>query len=108
MPPARRRRNSGSMLTKSAEFLGWALGGLEREIAQTRDRLAALNAEAARLRARLGRGRAAASASASPSASEEAPAARRKPRISAEGRRRIAEAQRRRWAKVRKKKGASS
>src|SRR6478752_4112316 len=54
---ARRRaaKAADDMLVKSAEFVGWALGGLEREIAQTRERLAALNAHAVKLRARIGK-----------------------------------------------------
>jgi hypothetical protein len=52
--PRGRPRKADSVLMKSAEFIGWALGGLEREIAQTRERLAQLNEQAARLRARMG------------------------------------------------------
>ena len=52
------RKSSEDMLVKSAEFVGWALGGFEREIAQTRERLAALNAQAVKLRARSARRRA--------------------------------------------------
>ena len=44
MARGRPRRTSRDVLLKSAEFIGWALGGLEREIAQTRERLAALTA----------------------------------------------------------------
>lgn len=108
MPRGRQRQKSGNMLMKSAEFIGWALGGLEREIAQTKERLSSLNAEAARLRAKLGNQKQSAAATAVPSA--DAVPARRRPRISVEGRRRIAEAQRRRWAEARKKKkkGASA
>ena len=51
-----RPRKKDTVLLKSAEFIGWALGGLEREIAETRQRLAALNEQAGRLRARLGAG----------------------------------------------------
>ena len=53
MPRGRRKQRS-DVLLKSAELVGWALGGLEREIAQTRERLAALTAQADRLRARAG------------------------------------------------------
>ena len=53
MPPGRPRKNQ-AVLMKSAELIGWAIGGLEREISQTRDRLAALTAQAARLRKRAG------------------------------------------------------
>ena len=51
------RTTRGDVLLKSAELIGWALGGIEREIVQTRERLAALTAQADKLRMRLGRGR---------------------------------------------------
>ena len=54
MPRGRRRKKSDSVLFKSAEWIGWALGGLEREIAETRERLATLNEQAAKLRGRVG------------------------------------------------------
>jgi hypothetical protein len=56
MPRGRPRKTEKDVLLKSAEMLGWALGGLEREIAQTRERLTALTAQATKLRERLGRG----------------------------------------------------
>ena len=103
MPRGRRRKKSGSVLFKSAEWIGWALGGLEREIAETRERLAVLNAQAAKLRGRVGvsakRGVAAAVA-----ASSSAPAARkRRGRMSAEGRKRISEMMKKRWLEAKKK-----
>ena len=42
-----RRKKQSDVLLKSAELIGWAIGGIEREIAQTRERLAALTAQAA-------------------------------------------------------------
>jgi hypothetical protein len=91
------------MVVKSAEFIGWALGGLEREIAQTRERLAALNAEAARLRARIRTGRSSGPVAAA--TFDEPRAGRKRTRnISAEGRRRISEAMKKRWAEYRRKK----
>jgi len=104
MPQGRRRKRSDSVLFKSAEWIGWALGGLEREIAETRERLAVLNAQAAKLRGRVGvaakRGVAAAVASSS-----SAPAARkrRRGRMSAEGRKRISEMMKKRWLEAKKK-----
>jgi hypothetical protein len=104
MPRGRRRKKSDSVLFKSAEWIGWALGGLEREIAETRERLAMLNAQAAKLRGRVGvaakRGVAAAVASSS-----SAPAARkrRRGRMSAEGRKRISEMMKKRWLEAKKK-----
>ena len=38
MPRGRPRKNA-DVLLRSAEFIGWALGGLEREIVETRNRL---------------------------------------------------------------------
>ena len=34
MPRGRPRKNSTDVLIKSAELIGWALGGIEREIAR--------------------------------------------------------------------------
>lgn len=104
MPRGRRRKKSQGALIRSAEFIGWALGGIEREIAETRERLTSLNAQAARLRARIGSRQPRSAAAASPDATPAAPARRR--RISAEGRKRISEAQKKRWAEQRKKQKA--
>jgi hypothetical protein len=104
MPRGRRRKRSDSVLFKSAEWIGWALGGLEREIAETRERLALLNVQAAKLRGRVGiaakRGVAAAVA-----ASSSTPTARprRRGRMSAEGRKRISEMMKKRWLEAKKK-----
>lgn len=93
-------------LMKSAELLGWALGGLEREIAQTRERLAALTSQATRLRARIGtgatpaRGPAAAASFAEPAVTGRK---MRRRRMSAEARKRISEMMKKRWAERRKK-----
>src|SRR3954454_2773485 len=100
---ARRRvASSGDdMLVKSAEFVGWALGGLEREIAQTRERLSALNAHAVQLRARIGK-----ATPPPPAAAGETGKASRKQRrrqMSAEARERISSAMKKRWAERRKR-----
>lgn len=103
MPPGRRRKNKDGLLIKSAEMLGWALGGIEREIGQTRERLAALTAHAARLRARLGVGRGSAAAASAPAAKPAGKAARRKRRkMSPEARKRISDMMRKRWAETKK------
>jgi hypothetical protein len=96
MARGRPRKTGRDVLLKSAEFMGWALGGLEREIAQTRERLAALNAQALKLRAKVGK-----------SAPSEASVSRRQRRrqLSAEARKRISEGMRRRWAERKKGKG---
>jgi hypothetical protein len=90
------------VLVKSAEFIGWALGGLEREIALTRDRLTALTAEAVKLRARIG------TPSPAPAAAKTRPArpaSRPARRLPAGKRQRIPAATRARTAGGRKKKG---
>ena len=106
MPPGRPRKNKDGVLIKTAEMLGWALGGIEREIGQTRDRLAALTAHAAKLRARLGVGlgrAAAASAPAAKPAGKVARVAKRKRRkMSPEARKRISDMMRKRWAETKK------
>ena len=45
MARGRPRKNPQDVLIKSAELIGWALGGIEREIVETRKRLAALTAQ---------------------------------------------------------------
>ena len=106
MPVGRKKgrasgRGSGALL-KSAEFLGWALGGLEREIAQTRERLASLTAEAARLRARVGLPARGARAAAAPVAAGSG-RRRRRGQMTADGRARISEMMKKRWAEAKKK-----
>jgi hypothetical protein len=80
-------------------MIGWAIGGLEREIAVTRNRLAALTSEAAKLRKRIGR-----TAGEALAAGAAASRSSRKRRMSDEGRKKIADAARRRWAKWRAEK----
>jgi hypothetical protein len=90
------RKSGRDVLLKSAELIGWALGGLEREIAQTRERLAALNAQAAQLRAKVGK-----SAAAVQGVSRKL----RRRGLSAAARKRISDGMRRRWAERKKGKG---
>ena len=108
MPPGRPRKNQRDVLVKSAELIGWAIGGIEREISQTRDRLAALTAQAARLRKRARvRGL---SALTGPEAADAAtePAGngrkRRRRKMSPEARKRISEMMKKRWAERRRGK----
>jgi hypothetical protein len=102
MPSGRRRKNK-DVLVKSAELIGWAIGGIEREIGATRERLAALTAQAAKLRARAGT-----RASSVPElAGAEAPTngrKRRRRKMSPEARKRISEMMKKRWAERRKGK----
>ena len=109
MPRGRPRKNQ-DVLFKSAELIGWALGGLEREILQTRERLSSLTAQAAKLRTQLGRpGQGGDSGSAAAGATGNAQAApagrqggRRRRRMSPEARKRISEMMKKRWAERRK------
>ena len=106
MPRGRPRKTDDALL-KSAELIGWALGGLEREIAQTRERLGTLMAQATRLRERLGRAapRSTLGLSAGqPTNTGQGGARRRRGKMSAEAKKRISEMMRKRWAE-RKKRG---
>jgi hypothetical protein len=104
MPRRQRRKKSASVLFRSAEWIGWALGGLEREIAETRNRLALLTSEAAKLRARVGStARRSVAAVSVPLRAGRKAGRKRKP-MSAEGRRRISELMKKRWAEAKRKK----
>ena len=106
MPRGRPRKDSTDVLIKSAEFIGWALGGIEREIVETRQRLSALTAQANQLRERIGgkASRAAAAPAATGDAMADAPQVRkrRRRRMSPEARKRMSEMMKKRWAERRK------
>jgi hypothetical protein len=106
--PRGRPRKQDTLLLKSAEMIGWALGGIEREIALTRERLATLTAQANVLRARVG-ARGSASADADAATMNEGRAGtgkrRRRRKMSPEGRKRISDMMKKRWAERRKAKG---
>src|SRR4051812_9761911 len=106
MPRGRPRKSNDDVLMKSADLIGWAIGGLEREISHTRERLAALTAQAAKLRARAGvkRAGAAGAEGAQGEAGEQARPGRkrRRRRMSPEARKRISEMMKKRWAERRK------
>ncbi len=104
MPPGRPRKNQRNVLMKSAEFIGWAIGGLEREIAQTRERLASLTAQAARLRKRAGVRASAAASTGDASTGSAAGQKRRRRKMSPEARKRISDMMKKRWAERRKGK----
>src|SRR5688500_16658087 len=112
MPRGRPRKNQGDVLVKSAEMIGWAIGGIEREIMATRERLAALSAQANVLRAKLPggsvRGAASAAASAAMGAGADVAATvkRRRRKMSPEARKRISDMMKKRWAERRKAKAA--
>jgi hypothetical protein len=109
MPRGRPRKNPNDVLIKSAEFIGWALGGIEREILETRNRLASLTAQANQLRTRIGAkaGRPAAAGSSSavdlPAAATAGAPKRRRRKMSPEARKRMSEMMKKRWAERRKK-----
>lgn len=107
--PRGRTKKQDTLLLKSAEMIGWALGGLEREIAVTRERLSALTSQANTLRARLGRRVAGAGSAVEDRTMNEGKAGtgkrrRRRRKMSAEARKRISEMMKKRWAERRKAK----
>ena len=108
MPRGRPRKKQRSVLLKSAELIGWAIGGIEREIAQTRERLSALTAQAAKLRQRAGirASAAASSVAAAVGAGDSAGTGRKRRRrkMSPEARKKISEMMKKRWAERRKGK----
>jgi hypothetical protein len=104
MPRGRPRKNRDDVLIRSAELIGWALGGIEREIVETRNRLASLTKQAAQLRARVGRrGGPAAPASAESAEAPQPSRKRRRRQMSPEARKRISEMMKKRWAERKKK-----
>lgn len=107
MPRGRPRKNPEQVLIRGAEMIGWALGGLEREIMQTKQRLTTLTSQAAQLRAKLpgsaqGRGPAAVASFDEPAVASPGRKRRRR-RMSAEARKRISDMMKKRWAERRKK-----
>ena len=105
MPRGRPRKNPSDVLIKSAEFIGWALGGIEREILETRQRLARLTAQASQLRTQVGAKGAGAVPAGVSLEENAAPAApkRRRRKMSPEARKRMSEMMKKRWAERRKK-----
>jgi hypothetical protein len=110
MPRGRSRKSSGDALLKSAELIGWALGGIEREIVETKNRLGALTAQAAQLRKKAGARAAAAVAVVGAAAAETAGSGRkrRKRNLTAEARKAISDRMTKRWAEWRKKNKKSA
>lgn len=102
MPRGRPRKNRNDVMLKSAELIGWALGGIEREISSTRERLAVLTAQANQMRAKLG-SRVSSIASGVVGAGERVGRRRRRRKMSPEARKRIAEMMRKRWAEAKKR-----
>ena len=102
MPRGRPRKNPDDVLIKSAEMIGWALGGLEREIGTTKERLASLTAQANQLRARLGTKVAAVTGTDAAGDAGDGRRRRRR-RMSPEARRRISEMMKKRWAERKRK-----
>jgi len=107
MPRGRPRKNPGDVLIRSAELIGWALGGIEREITETRRKLAALTAQAAQLRTRAGikAGRPDAAVAVAVTDGETIAVVgrkRRRRKMSPEARKRISEMMKKRWAEKKK------
>jgi hypothetical protein len=95
---AKSRKSSKTGLSSgNRQLLTWALHGLEQEIARTKQHLAELESQARGLRASA---RTAVPAPAEAAAAVAAPKARKKRKLSADARKRIADAQKRRWAKA--------
>lgn len=107
MARGRARKKQGDVLVKSAELIGWAIGGIEREILQTRERLSSLITQAGKLRARAGAGKGAAPSAGARTATSAGGAGtgrkRRRRKMSPEARKRISEMMKKRWAERRKK-----
>jgi hypothetical protein len=114
MARGRPRNTPDDVLIRSAELIGWALGGIEREIVETKNRLAALTAQANVLRARIGRkssGRPLQGATPMPGPSDQefdapspqpAPRRRKRKGMSPEARKRMSEMMKKRWAERKK------
>ena len=103
-----RKAKGGDVLLRSAELIGWAIGGLEREIVETRQKLESLTRQAALLRSRTStgsqrRGPAAAATFDEPGTQ----AAPKRRQMSPAARKRISDMQKKRWAEWRKKKAAA-
>ena len=113
MPRGRPRKSTDDVLIRSAELIGWALGGIEREILETRKKLASLTAQAAQWRNRVGANapRPAAVAAApvveedgDQPAEVETGRRRRRRKMSPEARKRISEMMKKRWAERKRAK----
>ena len=107
MARGRPRKNPEDVLIRSAELIGWALGGIEREIVETRNRLAALTSQAAQLRKKVGArgpGRPAAAAETEATAAPVTGRKRRRRKMSPEARKRISEMMKKRWAERKRSK----
>jgi hypothetical protein len=103
MPRARRGKKPSTALFKSAQWIGWALGGLEREIVETRERLSALTEQAATLRAKVGTTARRGAVAVANEVSIASGRVRRRGRMSPEARKRISELMKKRWAEAKKK-----
>ena len=107
MPRGRPRKSAGDVLMRSAELIGWALGGIEREIVETRNRLVSLSAQAKQLRKQAGIKRGpnvAGSPAAATGLNASPPAVRRRRHMSREARKRMSEMMKKRWAERRRGK----
>jgi hypothetical protein len=108
MPRGRPRKTDKDILMRSAEMIGWAIGGIEREIVATRERLTALTAQANALRSRLPAGFRSGQSTDAGLPTGEAGGNRRRRSMSPEARQRISEMMRKRWAERRAGKGGAA
>ena len=97
---AKTRKSTRTGVSGNSELLTWALHGLEQEIANTRQRLQDLEAQARQLRSGTRGAAKAAATDDTAGAATGAGKVRKKRKLSADARRRIAEALKRRWAKA--------
>jgi hypothetical protein len=107
MPRGRPRKNPNDVLIKSAELIGWALGGIEREIVETKQKLSALTAQADELRRRVvGAGLSVRGPAAAAADAKQRGGRGGRRHLTAEARRAISERMTRLWAERRKAKAA--
>jgi len=106
MPRGRPKKTQGDVIMKSAEMIGWSIGGLEREILATKERLASLTEQANALRKRMPAAATKLRGAVETEVGEAAAAARRgvrkRRKMSREARKRISEMMKKRWAERRK------
>ena len=105
MPRGRPKKTQGDVVMKSAEMIGWAIGGLEREILATKERLASLTEQANSLRRRMpaaaAKLRGAVEAEVGEATAAASRGVRKRRKMSREARKRISEMMKKRWAERR-------
>ena len=106
MPRGRPKKIQGDVMMRSAEMIGWAIGGLEREILATKERLASLTEQADALRRRMpvaaSKLRGAIETKPSEAGGATGGGVRKRRKMSRAARQRISEMMKKRWAERRK------